>query len=165
MSGPEEKDHALRKEDHVLPFGFELTMNDWIPIMHARGQEGPDSARDDPFKTQSRLPYDQSCSMCHTTQPLGWLQSRHSGTRLVGADVLLKAKADWALPLVLKTLDDPYMEIRQFTVQRLRDYFGIDPDNYGYKLYMTEAERKEPLRNMLNDPASPPSEVSETARP
>ena len=80
---------------------------------------------------------------------VGWLQSSHSATRLVGADVLLKAKADWALPQVLQTLDDPYMENRQFTVQRLRDYFDIDPGEYGYKHYMTDKERKQPLGKML----------------
>ena len=90
---------------------------------------------------------------------LGWLQSPHSATRLVGADVLLKAKADWALPRLLHTLDDPYMEIRQFTVQRLRDYFDIDPDEYGYKHYMTAEEREEPLLKMLNE-LTPATEAS-----
>ena len=88
---------------------------------------------------------------------LGWLQSPHLGTRMVGADVLLKAKADWALPQLLKTLDDPYMESRQFTVQRLRDYFDINTDDFGYKLYMTKDERKEPIVRMLDELAPNPS--------
>lgn len=80
---------------------------------------------------------------------LGWLSSPHSGTRMVGSDVLIKAKADWALKDVLLMLDDPYMEIRQFTVQRLRDYFQINTDDFGYKLYMTKQEREAPIRKML----------------
>ena len=81
--------------------------------------------------------------------PIGWLSSSHSGTRMVGADVLLKAKAEWALIDLLEMLDDPYMEIRQFTVQRLRDYFEINPDDYGYKLYMTKQERQQPVQEMI----------------
>ena len=41
--------------------------------------------------------------------------------------------------------------IRQFTVQRLRDYFRIDVERYGYKHYMTAAERKVPLKQILDD--------------
>jgi hypothetical protein len=72
VEGPEDEDD-YRSIDHVLPFGFELTLKKWIPIVHARGQEGPDTARDDPFETPSRLRYDVNCSMCHTTQPMGSL--------------------------------------------------------------------------------------------
>lgn len=80
---------------------------------------------------------------------LGWLRSPHSSTRLVGADVLLKAKAEWALPQLLITLDDPYLENRQFSVQRLRDYFDIDTGKYGYKLYMTAKQRQAPVKRMI----------------
>ncbi len=80
---------------------------------------------------------------------LGWLSSSHSSTRMVGSDVLIKAKAEWALTSVLRLLDDRYMEIRQFTVQRLRDYFDINTDEFGYKLYMTKTERQEPVQKMI----------------
>ena len=43
------------------------------------------------------------------------------------------------------------MEIRQFTVQRLRDYFEINPDEYGYKLYMTQQEREQPVQEMIQE--------------
>ena len=79
---------------------------------------------------------------------LGWLQSKQSATRLVGSDVLLKAKATWALPELIDVLNDPYMEVRQFTVQRLIDYFYINPEDYGYQLYMLEDERHGPLEKM-----------------
>lgn len=94
---------------------------------------------------------EQSYSDRSQPAALGWLQSSHSATRLVGADVLLKAKSAWALPALLRTLDDPYLQNRQFTVQRLRDYFEIDPARYGYKLYMTEEERQEPIDKMLKE--------------
>ena len=79
---------------------------------------------------------------------LGWLQSKQSATRLVGSDVLLKGKATWALPELIDVLNDPYMEVRQFTVQRLIDYFYINPEDYGYQLYMLEDERHGPLEKM-----------------
>ena len=71
QEGPESEDHAYRTTDHVLPFGYELTMQEWVPIVHATGQQGPDSKRDDPFEIPSRLAYDTGCSMCHTTPPMG----------------------------------------------------------------------------------------------
>ncbi|MEM7384111.1 MAG: multiheme c-type cytochrome [Verrucomicrobiota bacterium] len=95
---------------------------------------------------------------------LGWLSSAHTGTRMVGTDVLLKARAEWALADLIPILDDPYMEVRQFTVQRLRDYFDINTDDFGYKLYMTEEEREEPIQRMMEAlvetkelPESPPA--------
>ena len=38
QKGPESEDHAYRTTDHVLPFGYELTMQEWVPIVHATGQ-------------------------------------------------------------------------------------------------------------------------------
>ena len=43
------------------------------------------------------------------------------------------------------------MEIRQFTVQRLRDYFEINLDEYGYKLYMPQQEREQPFQEMIQE--------------
>ena len=76
------------------------------------------------------------------------MQSKHNGTRLVAADVLIKARAKWALPQVLRVLDDPYYQNRQFTVQRLEDYLEIYPGKYGYQPYMTTEERREPLKEL-----------------
>lgn len=53
------------------------------------------------------------------------------------------------LPQLIERLDDTHMEIRQFTVQRLRDNFGINTNDFGYKLYMTAEERREPLKRLL----------------
>ena len=92
---------------------------------------------------------DQNYSNRKESAALGWLSSKHTGTRMVGSDVLIKAKADWALIDLLKMLDDPYMEIRQFTVQRLRDFFDINTDEYGYKLYMTKPERQDSINKMI----------------
>ena len=79
---------------------------------------------------------------------VGWLQNPQHATRLVAADVLLKAKARWALPEVLRTLDDPYFENRLFTLQRLEDYLGIYPGEFGYKPYMMRTERQAPLTRL-----------------
>ena len=79
---------------------------------------------------------------------VGWLSSSHSATRLVAADVLLKAKARWALPQVIGALDDPYFVNRLFTLQRLEDYLAIYPQRYGYEPHMTALERVDPIRRV-----------------
>ena len=71
IEGPEPRDHPSRLMDYVLPFGFELTRRHWVPLVHVTGHDGPDFERDDPFELPSRTPYDSTCSMCHTTHPMG----------------------------------------------------------------------------------------------
>lgn len=131
--------HVEKSIDWTLKYFSEwygLSSKEALGDPNARGYSDAAIEKNYPDRTQSTA--------------LGWLQSQHSGTRIVGADVLLKARAEWALPELLKTLDDPYMEIRQFTVQRLRDNFDIDTDDYAYKLYMTKDERAAPLQKMLD---------------
>ncbi|MCH7729822.1 MAG: hypothetical protein IH991_25635, partial [Planctomycetes bacterium] len=45
LEGPEEEGHVFRETDHVLPFGFELTRRQWVPLVHVDGHQGPDSSR------------------------------------------------------------------------------------------------------------------------
>lgn len=62
--------------DHVLPFGYWLDREEWVPVVHV-GSELPDGQREDPFLLPLKpspgvnfLPYASNCSMCHTTFPL-----------------------------------------------------------------------------------------------
>lgn len=125
-------------------------LNEWYGLIGLTGLEAAATA-DSRGMSYSKAKIASRYPNPSQSVALGWLSSKHSSTRLVGADVLLKAKSKTALPQLLLILDDPYMEIRQFTVQRLRDYFDIDPDQFGYKLYMTKAERKEPIQRMLDE--------------
>ena len=100
-------------------------------------------------KTYSSYAINQNYPNREQAVAMGWLQSEHYPTRLVGADVLIKGRARWALPHILPILDDPYMELRQFTTQRLEDHLNIHPESYGYKIQMTAEERKEPMKRIM----------------
>ncbi|MEO8166028.1 MAG: multiheme c-type cytochrome, partial [Betaproteobacteria bacterium] len=71
---PEE--HPYRTTNHVLPFGYWLAKQQWVPVVHV-GSELPDGLRDDPFAPPPNpragidfTPYAANCNMCHTTFPL-----------------------------------------------------------------------------------------------
>ena len=66
----------LTTTNHVLPFGYWLDRQEWIPVVHV-GRERPDGQRDDPFVLPTKpqagvhfIPYASNCNMCHTTFPL-----------------------------------------------------------------------------------------------
>jgi hypothetical protein len=77
IDGPFSDDHPYRTINHVLPFGYWLDRRQWVPVVHV-GDEKPDGERDDPFappqspqEGENFTPYASSCSVCHTTFPLG----------------------------------------------------------------------------------------------
>jgi hypothetical protein len=93
IDGPDPPGSPAYSEDHVLPFGYWLDRQEWVPVVHVgdRG-ENPDGARDDPFAADasrnSFSPYFQ-CNSCHTTFPLGdqlirsfWVIGRHAPHKL-----------------------------------------------------------------------------------
>ena len=82
---------------------------------------------------------------------LGWLKSSHSGTRLVGSDSLTRAKANWALPELIGMLDDDHLINRQFTARGLEKMLGKNLRDLGYRFYMFEEEREEPLRRIRDE--------------
>ena len=73
------------------------------------------------------------------------MKSTNEAVRLVAAEALVKAKADWALPDLLEMLNDPYLINRQFTQRRLEEWFGINLRDAGYRFYQLPEERREPL--------------------
>ena len=79
---------------------------------------------------------------------LGWLQSEHESTRLAAVEALAEANAEWALPEMIRMLDDPFLLNRQFTQNNLQKMLGIRLEEFGYQFYMTKAERREPIARL-----------------
>ncbi len=81
VAGPEPADHPTRQIDHVLPLGYLIDQKEWMPIIHI-DEEKQDGERADAFAGPSDIPYDQSCSVCHTTWAAGdWLMTYSGMTR------------------------------------------------------------------------------------
>ncbi len=81
--GPEPEQHMFFQVDHVLPFGYWLDRNEWIPVVHL-GPEMTDDQRFDPYLAPPEIrpyfaDYSQHCNVCHTTFPLGDLMSSRAG--------------------------------------------------------------------------------------
>ena len=75
LEGATPENSPLFQINHVLPFGYWLDREEWIPVVHV-GHELPDGQRDDPFQLPEKpepgvnfLPYAANCNMCHTTFP------------------------------------------------------------------------------------------------
>jgi len=78
----------------------------------------------------------------------GWLHSDNEAVRLVAADALCRAGAEWALPDLLNMLDDPFTLNRQFTRMGLESMLQIELKDSGYEFHMTPAERRQPIENL-----------------
>lgn len=92
---------------------------------------------------------------------IGWLKSSNEAVRLVAADSLCRGKATWALPELLKALDDPFVLNRQFARIGLESLTGVELSEFGYQFYQTPVERRQPLsvlreRLIPQDSADPP---------
>lgn len=79
---------------------------------------------------------------------VGWVTSRNSPVRLVGADVIARTNARWAIPYMILRLDDPYLVVRQFTGRFLEKMLDIDLADHGYRFYMTPKERAPAIRKL-----------------
>lgn len=75
----------------------------------------------------------------------GWLASENASVRLVGVEAMARARDYAALPRLLDALDDPYLINRQFAYKGLQEMLNVRLADYGYRFYMTESERREPL--------------------
>jgi predicted CXXCH cytochrome family protein len=101
IEAPEPPGHEFREIDHVLPFGYWLDQQEWVPIVHTHGvtlndehfpdDELPSDRRPDPFDGPGRsfafVPYHR-CNQCHTTFPLGDLMTNYAD--VVGRHAPLK---------------------------------------------------------------------------
>jgi predicted CXXCH cytochrome family protein len=79
---------------------------------------------------------------------LGWLKSDNPAVRLVAAEALTRAKDSKALPQLLETLDDSQLVNRQFAYKGLQDMLNVRLADFGYRFYMTKAERTTPLERI-----------------
>ncbi|GAB5402961.1 MAG: hypothetical protein Aurels2KO_11920 [Aureliella sp.] len=99
LEGPEPKDHDYYSRDHVLPFGYWIDREEWVPIVHV-ADEAPDGERWESVETvkapvhlsagddvgvargvdSGKIPvtlaYAHACNYCHTTFALGDLYVR-----------------------------------------------------------------------------------------
>ena len=80
IDGPEPTGHSLYEHDHVLPFGYWLDYEEWVPTVHITEHELPDGHRGDPFAAsivpEEQPKYATACNMCHTTFALGDMMLR-----------------------------------------------------------------------------------------
>lgn len=77
---------------------------------------------------------------------LSWARSEHSATRMVAADVLSKARAEWALPQLVENLDDSHMTNRQLLQRWLEEWVQRDFRELGYRSHQTPEERERPIK-------------------
>jgi len=82
---------------------------------------------------------------------IGWLNHSSQATRLVAIDAMTKANARWALAELFAMLDDEYLLNRQFTQKGLEDMLEISLIDWGYRFYMTKAERHDPLERLREE--------------
>lgn len=82
--------------------------------------------------------------------PVGrvWLTHALESVRLVATDTASRQNARWALPEIIDQLDDPYLLNRQFALMAVERMVEFELSDFGYRFYMTEAERRLPLQKI-----------------
>nr|ADI22055.1 hypothetical protein [uncultured myxobacterium HF0200_08J13] len=88
-SPPDEHDIEYYTSNHVLPFGYWIDRQIWVPIVHISGEEPDEFGRFNPLdkpagtgNARQDLVYSKGCNLCHTTFPLADMMIRD--TNLVG---------------------------------------------------------------------------------
>ncbi|MEO1970117.1 MAG: cytochrome c3 family protein [Pirellulaceae bacterium] len=76
---------------------------------------------------------------------ISWLHSSDQSVRLIALDALARRQSHWALPHMLKALDDPFIINRQFARISIEELLDVQLSDHGYHFYMTAEERIEPL--------------------
>lgn len=79
---------------------------------------------------------------------IGWMSSNVEGVRLVAADALARADARWALPELLRALDDPFILNRQFARIGLEKMLKLKLSDFGYQFFQTPKERVDPIKKL-----------------
>lgn len=70
IEGPEESSHRYYHDDHVLPFGYWLDRQEWVPVVHVSDRITCDSYTNDPYVAANSVSY-TICNSCHTTFAMG----------------------------------------------------------------------------------------------
>ena len=128
VDGPEPKSDIAYTVEHVLPFGYWLDRDEWVPTVHVHfaeldgknvdEEDLPSAKRHDPFAAPhekfSFTEYYQ-CSHCHTTMPIGDLLVRNPEVLGMHAPVSLHLDTSGYLeqthpelpsPSAIRALDD-----------------------------------------------------------
>ena len=74
----------------------------------------------------------------------GWRVTR----KLFAADALARADARWALPELIRALDDPFILNRQFARIGLEKMLKMTLSDFGYQFFQTPKERVDPLKKL-----------------
>ena len=77
-----------------------------------------------------------------------WIQHSYKPVRLIAAETLSKAKADWALADVINVLDDEFLLNRQFAQRAVERMLNIKLADFGYVFYMMHDERIGPIEKL-----------------
>lgn len=119
-------------------------LSDWYGLRPQSRSEGTD-----PWKVYDESKIQRNYPQREGSVGIGWLQSDNEATRLVAVEALARSHARWALPEMLKILDDDYLLNRQFAMQRLEEMLELDMEQeFGYRHYQYASERAEPLRRI-----------------
>lgn len=80
IEGPRPSGQPSYEQEFVLPYGYWLDRQEWVPIVHVYGRDdNPDDSLTDPYDLESPplfTPY-STCNDCHTTFPIGDQLIRH----------------------------------------------------------------------------------------
>jgi len=83
VEGSEPTNSPMWTTQHVLPFGYWIAEKQWIPTVHVFRETNTDKENQDPYTEQEIVPYDASCTACHTTLAAGdWILNLAGGRRL-----------------------------------------------------------------------------------
>lgn len=105
------------------------------------------------------------------SDPVGrvWLTHEHESVRVIAADAASRRDARWALPEIIDQLDDPYLLNRQFGMMSVERMLDVNLSEFGYRFYMTKAEREGPLKRIrerflqtAGDESAPPDKNDAT---
>lgn len=83
VEGSEPRQSPMWNTQHVLPFGYWIDEKQWAPTVHVFRESNLDKENQDPYTEQEIVPYDGSCTACHTTLAAGdWILNIAGGRRL-----------------------------------------------------------------------------------
>ena len=83
ISGTVPDDAPRLTEDHVLPFGWWIKEQEWVPTVHVFREEDTDHEEEDPYGGLRFMYYDGNCAACHTTPSFAeWLTKLPSARRM-----------------------------------------------------------------------------------
>ena len=73
----------MKATEHVLPFGYWISENQWVPTVHIFREPDTEHTAVDSFAGEKVVNYDVGCSRCHTTWPYGdWMITGSGNQRL-----------------------------------------------------------------------------------